>query len=135
MTGSDPRRRSPGLLRMKIIFAGTIGRSGLDEQAWASLQYLLGFRALGHEVFYLKDCGDCSWVYDWEKAEWTFNLAYPATYVGECLEPFGFCGKWIYRTNSGSTGAPLKELLSFCEGGELLVMRGVPLGGLRKEYG
>ena len=135
MAGSDPRRRSPGLLRMKIIFAGTIGRSGLGGQAWASLQYLLGFRALGHEVFYLEDCGDCSWVYDWEKAEWTFDLAYPAAYVGECLEPFGFCGKWIYRTNGGSTGAPLEELLSFCEGAELLVMRAVPLWVWRKEYG
>ena len=63
---------------MKIIFAGTIGRSGLGGQAWASLQYLLGFRALGHEVFYLEDCGDCSWVYNWDKAEWTFDLDYPA---------------------------------------------------------
>ena len=74
---------------MKILFAGTIGRSGLGGQAWASLQYLLGFRALGHEVFYLEDCGISSWVYNWEKEEWTTELDYPAAYVRECLEPFG----------------------------------------------
>src|SRR6266487_4408531 len=87
------RSSAPGATRsicMKIIFAGTIGRSGLGGQAWASLQYLLGFRALGHEVFYLEDCGDCSWVYDWEKEEWTYDPGYPAAYLHECLEPFGF---------------------------------------------
>jgi len=45
---------------MTIIFGGTIGRSGLGGQAWAILQYLLGFRALGHDVYYLEDCGDSS---------------------------------------------------------------------------
>ena len=74
---------------MKIVFAGTIGRSGLGGQAWASLQYLLGFRALGHDVFYLEDCGISSWVYHWEKEVWTTELDYPAAYVRDCLEAFG----------------------------------------------
>ena len=63
---------------MNVIVAGTIGRSGLGGQAWATLQYLLGLRALGHEVYYLEDCGHSSWVYNWEKAEWTTELDYPA---------------------------------------------------------
>ena len=119
---------------MKIIFAGTIGRSGLGGQAWASLQYLLGFRALGHEVFYLEDCGDCSWVYNWDKEEWTFELEYPAAYVRECLEPFGLGDRWTYRTNGGSAGAPLEEFLAFCAEADLLVMRAVPLWVWRREY-
>ncbi len=36
---------------MTIILAGAIGRSGLGGQAWAYLQYLIGFRTLGHEVY------------------------------------------------------------------------------------
>jgi len=119
---------------MKIIFAGTIGRSGLGGQAWASLQYLLGFRALGHEVFYLEDCGDCSWVYNWEEEEWTFDLAYPGAYVRECLEPFDFQGRWVYRTNDGSTGAPMEDFLEFCAEADLLLMRAVPLWVWRREY-
>src|SRR5213592_1631358 len=99
MARHDSRWRSLRPFHMKILFAGTIGRSGLGGQAWASLQYLLGFRALGHEVFYLEDCGDCSWVYNWDKAEWTFDLDYPSDYIRECLAPFGFCENWIYRTN------------------------------------
>ena len=87
---------------MKIILAGTIGRSGLGGQAWAGMQYLLGFRELGHEVLYLEDCGLSSWVYNWEKAEWTTELDYPAAYVNECLQPFGLGASWIY----GPTKAP-----------------------------
>jgi hypothetical protein len=120
---------------MKIILAGTIGRSGLGGQAWASLQYLLGFRALGHEVFYLEDCGQSSWVYDWEKQEWTTELDYPAAYVGECLTPFGFGEQWIYRTDAGTRGAALEKLLDFCSGADLLVIRAAPLWVWRKEYG
>ena len=119
---------------MRIIVAGTIGRSGLGGQAWASLQYLLGFRALGHEVFYLEDCGQSSWVYNWEKNEWTTELDYPAAYVATCLASFGFDEQWIYRTDEGSRGASLDKLLDFCGGADLLLMRAVPLWVWRKEY-
>jgi hypothetical protein len=117
---------------MRIIIAGTIGRSGLGGQAWASLQYLLGLRALGHEVFYLEDCGESSWVYNWEKSEWTTELDYPASYVGACLAPFGL--EWIYRTDEGWRGVPLDKFLDFCGNADLLLLRAVPLWVWRKEY-
>jgi hypothetical protein len=117
-----------------IIVAGTIGRSGLGGQAWAILQYLLGFRALGHQVLYLEDCGESSWVYDWEKLEWTTDLDYPASYVHKCLEPFGLGEQWIYRTNEGSRGLALQSLLDCCAKADLLLMRAVPLWVWRSEY-
>lgn len=119
---------------MKIILAGTIGRSGLGGQAWASLQYLLGFRALGHEAFYLEDCGDTTFVWDWEKAEWNYDLDYPATYVNECLSQFGFARNWIYRTDSGSRGMPLTDFQDLCASADLLILRASPLWTWRKEY-
>ena len=119
---------------MTIVFCGTIGRSGLGGQAWASLQYLLGLRALGHEVLYLEDCGESSWVYNWGKSEWTTELDYPAAYVRACLEPFGFGDNWIYRTNEGSVGMPLERFLDCCADADLLIMRAVPLWVWRKEY-
>jgi len=119
---------------MKIIFAGTIGRSGLGGQAWATLQYLLGLRALGHEVVYLEDCGQSSWVYNWHKQEWTTDLDYPANYVRDCLQPFALQNHWIYRTDEGSLGMPLEDFLGFCSRADLLVMRAVPLWVWRPEY-
>lgn len=119
---------------MTIIVAGTIGRSGLGGQAWAVLQYLLGFRALGHDVIYLEDCGESSWVYNWDTNEWTTELDYPAAYVRACLEPFGFAGKWIYRTNEGSLGMPLNSFIERCASADLLILRAVPLWVWREEY-
>ena len=120
---------------MIIIVSGTIGRSGLGGQAWATLQYLLGFRALGHEVFYLEDCGRSSWVYIWEKEDWTHELDYPAAYVNACLEPFGFGDRWIYRDNYRSLGMPLERFLDVCSAADLLVLRAVPMWNWREEYG
>jgi hypothetical protein len=119
---------------MTIVLSGTIGRSGLGGQAWASLQYLLGLRALGHEVYYLEDCGRSSWVYVWEKEEWTHELEYPAAHVHACLEPFGFGDRWIYRDNYRSLGMPLEKLLDVCANADLLILRAVPLWDWREEY-
>jgi hypothetical protein len=117
-----------------IVFAGTIGRSGLGGQAWAGLQYLLGLRDLGHEVVYLEDCGRSSWVFVWEKEDWTHELDYPAAYVRACLEPFGLGDRWIYRDNYRSLGMPLDEFLQLCARADLLIMRAVPFWNWRTEY-
>jgi len=119
---------------MTIILSGTIGLSGLGGQAWAVLQYLLGFRALGHDVFYLEDCGRSSWVYIWEKEEWTHELDYPAAYVHACLEPFGFGDRWIYRDNYRSLGMPMARFLGVCARADLLLMRATPFWTWRAEY-
>jgi hypothetical protein len=121
-------------MTMTIIVAGTIGRSGLGGQAWATLQYLLGLRALGHEIVYLEDCGRSSWVYVWEKEDWTHELDYPAAYVRDCLEPFGLGDRWIYRDNYRSLGLPLEKLLDFCSRADLLLMRAAPFWNWRREY-
>lgn len=119
---------------MKIIVAGTIGRSGLGGQAWATLQYLLGFRALGHRVHYLEDCGECSWVYDWDRLEWTYDTGYPAEWVNACLARFGFGDQWRYCTDGASHGLGKETFTEICAEADLLVMRAVPLWVWRPEY-
>jgi hypothetical protein len=119
---------------MKIILAGTIGRSGLGGQAWAGMQYLLGLHALGHEVVYLEDCGKSSWVYVWEKEDWTHELDYPAGYLRTCFEPFGLGDAWIYRDNYRSLGMPLEQFNKFCAQADLLIMRAAPFWNWRPEY-
>ncbi len=119
---------------MTIILAGAIGRSGLGGQAWAYLQYLIGFRALGHEVYYLEDCGETSWVWNWDTGEWTEDPAFPAAYVRDCLEPFGFKDRWIYRTSSQSFGMTSDQLKAVCARADLLMMRAIPLWDWRPEY-
>jgi hypothetical protein len=119
---------------MTIVLAGAIGRSGLGGQAWAYLQYLIGFRALGHQVFYLEDCGETSWVWNWDTGEWTEDPAFPAAYVRDCLEPFGFKDRWIYRTTAQSYGMSLPQLKDVCARADLLMIRAIPLWDWRPEY-
>src|SRR5687767_2982753 len=119
---------------MVIILAGTIGRSGLGGQAWAVMQYLAGFKHLGHEVFYLEDCGDTSYAFDWEREEPTYDLDYPASFVGQCLDVIGLGDRWIYRTGEESRGMPLSTLLDACAAADLLIMRAAPMWTWRPEY-
>ncbi len=119
---------------MTIIVSGGIGRSGLGGQAWAYLQYLIGFRELGHDVYYLEDCGETSSVWDWDKEEWTQELDFPAAYVRDCLEPFGFKDRWVYRTTAESAGMDLAGFKSVCARADLLLMRAIPLWDWRQEY-
>jgi len=119
---------------MIIIVSGTIGRSGLGGQAWATLQYLLGFRALGHDVYYLEDCGETTFVWDWEKKQWNYEMDYPAACVNACLSPFGLGDRWIYRTDAGSRGMTVRKIIELCAAADLLLLRAVPLWVWRAEY-
>jgi hypothetical protein len=98
------------------------------------MQYLAGLRDLGHDVYYLEDCGEESWVYHWEEQQLTTDLDYPAAYVRDCLSLIGFGDRWIYRAGSESRGMPVEQFEQLCSGADLLLVRAVPLTVWRKEY-
>lgn len=120
---------------MIIILAGAIGRCcGLGGKAWVSMQYLAGFQELGYDVFYLEDCGEESWVYNWETEQLTTDLEYPCSYIRDCLEPIGFKDKWIYRAGDHSEGMELDDFLQICSQASLLIFRAIPITLWRAEY-
>jgi hypothetical protein len=119
---------------MRIVLAGSIGRFPVGGHAWVDLQYLLGLRALGHEVFYLEECGPESWVYHWRRQELTTELSYPTEYVRSTLTPFGFGESWLYRAGEQAVGADTEALREFCHTADLLIVRAVPLPLWRPEY-
>jgi hypothetical protein len=119
---------------MIVVFAGSIGRFPVGGHAWVDLQYLLGFRELGCEVYYLEECGEGSWVYDWEAEKLTTDLAYPTSYLSSCLEPTGLGDRWIYRAGDASVGMDVREFREVCEAADLLLVRGCPLELWRDEY-
>lgn len=119
---------------MKIIFAGSIGRFPVGGHAWCDMQYLLGFQSLGHEIFYLEECGRESWVYNWETEQLTPEIAYPTDYIRNCLEPIGLGDRWIYRVGEQSRGSSPDDFLDVCSQADLLIVRGVPLPVWRAEY-
>jgi hypothetical protein len=98
------------------------------------MQYLAGLRHLGHDVYYLEDCGETSCVFDWEAGESTFELDYPAAYIRNCLEPLGFGDRWIYRAGDDARGMSLLEFRAICAEADLLIMRATPMWTWRPEY-
>lgn len=119
---------------MKVIVSGSIGRYPVGGHAWIDMQYMLALRALGHDVYYLEECGHESWVYDWDRQELTTDLGYPARYLGDCLETIGFGDRWIYRAGADARGMDVTEFVTVCDEADLLLIRAVPLELWRPEY-
>jgi hypothetical protein len=119
---------------MLIILAGSIGRLPVGGHAWVDMQYLVGLRALGHDVYYVEDCGEGSWVYNWETEALTTDLEYPTSYVRDCLREVGFDSRWIYRAGDESVGMPLDEFIDLCSEADLMILRGAALSVWRPEY-
>jgi hypothetical protein len=85
---------------MRILFAGIIARYPYGGVTWCTLMYLLGLRALGHEVFYVEDTGEC--VYDPVLNTRSIDPSYGTSYIHAALAPFGLGDRWSFVNYDGS---------------------------------
>jgi hypothetical protein len=85
---------------VRILFAGIIARYPFGGVTWCSLMYLLGLRALGHEVFYIEDTGEC--VYDPVQNTRSTDPSYGTSYINRALEPYGLGGRWAFVNYDGT---------------------------------
>jgi hypothetical protein len=80
---------------LRIVLAGGVGSMPFAGVAWQVLQYLEGFRRLGHDVFYLEDTQ--RWPYD-PVNDTVCDDARPAiAYVAQLMERVGLERDWAYR--------------------------------------
>ena len=105
---------------MKILFASIVGRYPFGGVAWCSLMYLVGLRALGHDVCYIEDTGEC--VYDPEQNAMSPDPTYGTRYIHNALEPFGFGDRWSYVNFDGTYhGRSRDAVRAFCSEADLFV--------------
>jgi hypothetical protein len=105
---------------MKILFAGIIARYPFGGVTWCSLMYLLGLRALGHEVFYIEDTGEC--VYDPVQNTRSTDPGYGTSYIHAALEPFGLGDRWTFVNYDGSYhGRGADDVRAFCADADLFL--------------
>jgi hypothetical protein len=105
---------------MKILFAGIIARYPFGGVTWCSLMYLLGLRALGHEVFYIEDTGEC--VYDPVQNTRSTDPSYGTSYIHQALEPFGLGDRWAFVNYDGTYhGHSAEEVRRFCADADLFL--------------
>ena len=118
---------------MRIIVTGLVGQYAFGGVAWDYLQYVAGFRQLGHEVFYLEDTE--TWPYDPVNATISADCSYNVRYLGEVMTRLGLGNQWIYRNAADGTyhGVSEAETKKFCASADLFVnVSGC--GWLRPEY-
>ena len=105
---------------MKIVFAGIIARYPFGGVTWCSLMYLLGLRALGHEVLYIEDTGEC--VYDPEQNATALDPSYGTRYIHDALAPFDLADRWSFvnydETYHGQSRSSVRE---YCSDADLFI--------------
>lgn len=119
---------------MIIVLCGSMGRLPVGGYSWMDMQYLAGLQSLGHDVYYLEDCGAESWVYQWETEQLTTGLDYPAEHIRRCLERIGCGDRWCYRTDEDHRGMSPRQVKEICGAADLLIVHGVPLTKWRPSY-
>jgi hypothetical protein len=105
---------------MKVVFAGIIARYPFGGVTWCSLMYLLGLRALGHEVLYIEDTGEC--IYDPERNALSPDPSYGTRYIHDALEPFGLGSHWCFVNYDGTYhGCRRESVREYCSDADLFV--------------
>ena len=117
---------------MRIVITGLLGQYAFGGVTWDYMQYLLGFRGLGHEVWYLEDSG--AWPYDPVRQTIGTDCAYNVNYLRGVMAEFGFEDRWIYRNGAdgqfhGAGEAAARDLI---KNGDLLV--NVSSAGWLRDY-
>jgi len=118
---------------VRIIVTGLVGQYAFGGVAWDYLQFVEGFRQLGHEVFYLEDTE--MWPYDPVKNTISDDCSYNVNYLRGVMEKLDLADRWIYRSAPdasyhGHTEAEVKEICSTAD----LFLNVSGCGWLRPEY-
>ena len=91
----------------RIIVAGYLVRNPLGGYAWQAAHYLLGLRALGHDVWFYEDTGHYAPAYDPQTG--TFDAVYEhgVRFAGEFLGRLGLGDRWVFvDTTRGAEHGP-----------------------------
>jgi hypothetical protein len=118
---------------MRIIVTGLVGQYAFGGVAWDYLQFVEGFRQLGHDVFYLEDTE--MWPYDPIQNTISEDCTYNVSYLRGVMEKLGLADRWIYRSAPdasyhGHTEAEAKEICATAD----LYLNVSGCGWLRPEY-
>ncbi len=106
---------------MRIVVTGLIGQYPFGGVIWDYIQYVTGFRKLGHEVYYLEDTG--VWPYDPIKETITEDCTYQVESLSRIMKDFGMDQRWIYRNAADGVfhGAGEEVARDLMKYGDLLV--------------
>jgi hypothetical protein len=117
---------------VRIIITGLVGQYPFGGVIWDYIQYLLGFRSLGHQVLYLEDSG--AWPYDPVAGTITDDCSFALQSLHKIFTDFDLAESWVYRNGADGKfhGAGEKVAREWLRHGDLLV--NVSSAGWLRDY-
>lgn len=114
-------RRAAGGLRVVVL--GYVVRGPLGGLAWHHLQYVLGLRALGHDVYFIEDSDDYPSCYDPARGTVDTDPTYGLAFAARAFERLGLGDRWgYYDAHAGRWAGPLApRAAEVCASSELLL--------------
>jgi hypothetical protein len=107
---------------LKIICSGYLLRYPLGGFCWHHLQYLIGFKRLGHHVTYVEHSGWPLSCYDPSRNDMTSDPTYGLAFVRELFQGAGMGNDWCYVSEDGAAhGMPREQLGQACHESDLYV--------------
>ncbi|MCX7915157.1 MAG: glycosyltransferase family 1 protein [Verrucomicrobiae bacterium] len=106
---------------MRIIVTGLVGQYAFGGVAWDYLQFVGGFRQLGHEVLYVEDTG--RWPYDPVQATYSADCSYSVRFLRMVMDQLGLGDQWVYRNGADDSFHGLTETQwrGFCRDARLFL--------------
>ncbi|MDQ3073043.1 MAG: hypothetical protein M3Q97_07265 [Bacteroidota bacterium] len=100
--------------RLKIVVGGYIGLYPTGGATWDYIQYPLGLKMLGHDVYYIEDTGNYP-IYQLEKSAWD-DCSNCVKYLQAAMASVGMDDRWAYRDVAtgrifGMSSHKLKEVV------------------------
>ncbi len=80
---------------LRIVVTGLIAQYPLGGVAWDYVQYVLGLRRLGHDVYYLEDTGQ--WPYNPIEGGVAKDCSFNVGYLASVMDRFDLSDRWAYR--------------------------------------
>jgi hypothetical protein len=84
---------------LRLIVLGNIGCEPYPGIAWQAMQYAVGLRRLGHEVYYFETSS--AWPYDPVSESRVNDSGHALGWLAHVADHFGFGNHWAYRRSYG----------------------------------
>ncbi len=107
--------------KLRIIVGGFIGLYPTGGVTWDYIQYPLGLKELGHDVYYIEDTFQYS-RFQVPGQHWSDATASVA-YLKEVMDKFGMSGNWAYRdvASGHCFGLPESTVKELCRTADLFI--------------
>lgn len=114
-------KRDIQMEKLRIVVGGFIGLYPTGGVTWDYIQYPLGLKILGHDVYYIEDTAQYSRFQSQGKS-WD-DASDSIRYLKNTMERFGFADRWAYRdVASGKCyGLSLRKLIEVCKTADVFI--------------